>query len=42
MKPLQRAAIIAVGSELKFMLQGANECVRKVYPDLDAAELAKY
>ncbi len=33
---------IAVGSELKFMLQGASEVARAIHPDLAAGELAKY
>ena len=33
---------IAVGSELKLMLQGASDLVRDVYPDLAAGELARY
>lgn len=33
---------IAVASELKFMLQGANEVARAIHPELVAGELAKY
>ena len=33
---------IAVGSELKFMLQGASELARAIHPELGAGELAKY
>jgi 4-hydroxy-2-oxoheptanedioate aldolase len=33
---------IAVGSELKFMLQGASELAQAVHPELVAGELAKY
>ncbi len=33
---------IAVGSELKFMLQGAAQVAREIHPDLIAGELAKY
>jgi 4-hydroxy-2-oxoheptanedioate aldolase len=43
---LRRAAegwqFIAVGSELKFMLQGASELAREVHPELLGGELAKY
>jgi 4-hydroxy-2-oxoheptanedioate aldolase len=33
---------IAVNSELKFMLQGANEVARQIHPELSGGELAKY
>jgi 4-hydroxy-2-oxoheptanedioate aldolase len=33
---------IAVGSELKFMLQGAAELARTIHPEMSAGELAKY
>lgn len=33
---------IAVNSELKFMLQAANDLAQKVHPELSAGELAKY
>jgi 4-hydroxy-2-oxoheptanedioate aldolase len=33
---------IAVGSELKFMLQGAAAVAKQIHPELVAGELAKY
>ena len=33
---------IAVGSELKMMLDGATQLVTQLYPDRPAGDLAKY